>query len=73
MSKQTLSAKEVKEAKSLYKEFWKINPNMKNPSDINNQAKADFLAKKGFESICLMQKARKQKYSFTKLNKSIET
>jgi len=69
MSKQTLTNSEEKKARKLYKEFWEINPNMKNPSDINNQAKADFLAKKGFESISLMQKARKQKYNFTKLSK----
>ncbi len=69
MIKKTLTASEEKKAKKLYKEFWKINPNMKNPSDINKQEKADFLKEKGFESIRLMQKARKQKYSFTKLSK----
>jgi len=69
MSKQTLTTKEEKKAKKLYKEFWKINPGMKNPSDINKQEKADFLEDKGFESISLMQKARKQKYNFTKLSK----
>lgn len=41
-------------------------PDIKNPSDINSQEKADFLVKKGFENISLMQKARKQAYKFTK-------
>ncbi len=67
MSKKTLSTSEESKAKKLYKEFWKINPNMKNPSDINKPEKADFLTKKGFENIRLMQKARKQGYKFTKL------
>jgi len=39
---------------------------IKNPSDINSQEKADFLVKKGFDNISLMQKARKQAYKFTK-------
>ncbi len=66
MSKQTLSPKEEKKAKSLYAEFWKIYPKIKNPSDINSPEKATFMITKGFESIQLMQKARKQAYSFTK-------
>ena len=69
MSKQTLTTKEVKEAKSLYKEFWSIYPDIKNPSDINKPEKASFMIKKGFESISLMQKARKQSYKFTKQSK----
>ena len=69
MSKKTLTDSEKKEAKKLYQEFWELNPDMKNPSDINKQEKADFLKKKGFENISLMQKARKQKYNFTKLAK----
>lgn len=66
MSKQTLTPSEVKKAKSLYKEFWSMYPDIKNPSDINSQEKADFLLKKGFDNISLMQKARKQAYKFTK-------
>lgn len=66
MSKQTLTTSEVKKAKSLYKEFWSMYPDIKNPSDINSQEKADFLVKKGFDNISLMQKARKQAYKFTK-------
>jgi hypothetical protein len=68
MSKQTLTNKEVEEAKKLYEEFWSIYPNIKNPSDINSPEKANFLIKKGFESIKLMQRARKQAYNFTKKN-----
>lgn len=66
MSRQTLTAKEEKKARSLYQEFWEIYPDIKNPSDINSLEKADFMIKKGFENISLMQKARKQAYKFTK-------
>jgi len=66
MSKQTLTPSEIKKAKSLYKEFWSMYHDIKNPSDINSQEKADFLVKKGFDNISLMQKARKQAYKFTK-------
>lgn len=68
--KQTLSPEEVAEATELYKEFWRRHPDLKNPSDINCQEKADFLIEQGFPRINLMQRARKQAYDFTKLNEA---
>lgn len=63
---QTLTSEEEAEARKLYEEFWKLYPNQQNPSDINTAEKANFLMLKGFESISLMQRARKQAYDFTK-------
>ena len=37
-------------------------PDIRNSSDINSQEKADFLVKKGFENISLMQKTSLQIY-----------
>lgn len=66
MVNQTLSSAEEDAARLLYEEFWSLHPDQKNPSDINTQEKAAFLMMKGFESIRLMQRARKQKYDFTR-------
>ena len=66
MTNQTLTHEEESEARELYREFWELHPNIKNPSDINRVEKADFMMRKGFEKIQLMQKARKQAYGFTK-------
>ncbi len=63
---QSLSRREVAEARALYEEFWRMYPDQKNPSDINTREKATFLILKGFERISLMQRARKQKYDFTR-------
>jgi hypothetical protein len=63
---QSLSQEEEQRARALYDEFWSLNPDQKNPSDINTVEKATFLMLKGFESISLMQKARKQAYDFTR-------
>lgn len=63
---QTLTVKEETEAQVLYKEFWKMYPKQLNPTDINTPEKANFLIMKGFERIRLMQRARKEAYSFTK-------
>ena len=65
-TKRSLNTEEQVAAKALYDEFWRMHPNQKNPSDINTEEKAYFLMLKGFEKIRLMQKARKQAYSFTK-------
>ena len=65
-SKHTLSPEEEAQARALYEEFWEMHPNIKNPTDINRVEKANFLILKGFENVRLMQRARKQKYGFTK-------
>jgi hypothetical protein len=65
---QTLTIDEQNEARSLYEEFWKLHPNVKNPSNINTVEKAYFLILKGFEKIRLMQQAYEQGYDFTKPN-----
>ena len=64
--KQKLTAKEIAEAESLYNEFWNLYPTQPNPSDINTPEKAKFLIMKGFETIALMQRARKQAHRFTR-------
>lgn len=66
MTKQTLSADEVRDARQLYEDFWKQYPHQKNPSDINTPEKANYLILKGFERVSLMQRARKQAYPFTR-------
>lgn len=63
---QNLTPTEEAEAKALYEEFWSIYPTQLNPTDINTPEKANFLMQKGFESIRLMQTARKQAYEFTR-------
>lgn len=63
---QTLTTTEENEARKLYEEFWRMYPTQKNPTDINTPQKANFLILKGFEKIRLMQRARKQKYDFTR-------
>jgi hypothetical protein len=63
---QSLSLEEESEAEALYEEFWRMFPTQPNPSDINTPEKATFLVLKGFERISLMQRARKQKYRFTR-------
>ena len=61
----SLTDEEEAEARALYEEFWTLHPEQQNPSDINTIEKANFLMQKGFESISLMQRARKQGYDFT--------
>lgn len=63
---QTLSEAQVELARALYEEFWSLYPTQKNPTDINTPQKASFLVMKGFENIRLMQRARKQRYDFTR-------
>lgn len=68
-ARQNLSPEQELRAKELYEEFWATyGTHIKNPSDINTIEKAHFLIEKGFEDIALMQKARKQKYPFTRYN-----
>jgi hypothetical protein len=57
---------EDKMAEKLFNEFWKKYPHIKNPTDINMTEKAEFLVLKGFESIRLMQRARKQKKPYSR-------
>jgi hypothetical protein len=63
---KTLTPDEEAEARDLYEEFWKMYPKQSNPSDINTLEKANFLILKGFERVALMQRARKDGYSFTR-------
>jgi hypothetical protein len=63
---QTLTPDQVAEAQALYEEFWATYPRQRNPTDINTPEKASFLILKGFERIRLMQRARKQRYEFTR-------
>ena len=63
---QSLSPAEVEQARALYEEFFARHPLLKNPTDINKAEKAQFLIMHGWLAIRLMQRARKQKYEFTK-------
>ena len=67
MNNQTLSMEDEKKAKKLYEIFWNKNPNIPNPTDINSKEKHNFCKTITFEELSLMQRARKQAYSFTKL------
>lgn len=60
-----LNVDELTRAAELYDEFFRTHY-QKNPSDINTPEKANFLVQKGFESIRLMQAARKEQHEFTK-------
>jgi hypothetical protein len=69
MSNQTLSEAEENEAKELYKNFWKENPNIPNPTDMNSEIKHNFCKKLTYRELSLMQRARKAgstTYPFTK-------
>jgi len=67
MSRQNLTNEDEKKAKKLYEEFHKKYPDIKNPTDINSEEKYNFFMNKSYEELSLMQRARKQAYSFTKL------
>jgi len=68
MSNQTLSTEDEKKAKELYEKFWNINPDILNPTDINSEEKHNFCKTLSYEELSLMQRARKQAYSFTNLS-----
>lgn len=61
-----LTDRQIQIAQRLYEEFWSEHPDIKNPSDINCQEKANFLMKHGYKMIALMQKARKASLPFTR-------
>lgn len=53
-----LNDKELEIAKGLYREFYATYPE-DNPSDINTLNKYNFMKQKGYDSLSLMQTARK--------------
>jgi hypothetical protein len=65
--KQTLSVEDENKAKILYKRFQREHPGILNPTDLNSQEKLDFRNTITLEDYKLMQTARKQAYSFTRL------
>ena len=54
-----LEQQEQRKAKRLFEAFFQENPGAKNPTDINTKAKFDYAVRIGWESLHLMQKARK--------------
>ena len=50
----------------LFDEWFIENPDIKNPSEINSEEKALFLLRKGWNSIKVMQTARKKGFEWTK-------
>lgn len=54
-----LSNEETKEAKALFKEWFRKHPDIKNPTDVNREEKYDWCMKLGWREFSLMQKARK--------------
>ena len=61
-----LTTRDLLKARSLYRRFFNLYPDQKNPTDINTVEKAVFLVIVGFENIQLMQAARKEGHPFTK-------
>jgi len=57
--KLPLTIDEQCEAKRLYGEWFNLFPGVKNPSDINSEVKFNYFGRIGWESLRLMQKARK--------------
>jgi hypothetical protein len=68
MSNQILSEEDKEKAKELYSRFWKQYPDIQNPTDINTEEKHNFCKTITYEELSLMQRARKQAYTFTKLS-----
>lgn len=56
----------VEQVQKDYEEFWRKNPEQKNPSDINTVEKFNFAMKIGWRRLRAMQQARKQGKEFTK-------
>jgi hypothetical protein len=67
MSNQTLSTEDQNQAKELYERFKRENPDVLNPTDMNTEEKYNFCRTITYEEYGLMQRARKQAYSFTRL------
>ena len=47
-------------AKHLYDVWFTLHPDMRNPTDINNETKYLHFMNEGWETLSLMQEARKQ-------------
>ena len=58
-SKHPLSSDDQDKAKALFSDWFSKYPNIKNPTDINSRQKYDYFMKAGWETLQLMQKARK--------------
>ncbi len=54
-----MSQADQDKAKALYGEWFSQYPDIKNPSDINCQTKYDYFMTAGWETLQLMQQARK--------------
>ena len=46
--------------KHQYEVWFTLYPDMRNPTDINNETKYDYFLNEGWEILSLMQEARKQ-------------
>jgi hypothetical protein len=68
MSNGTLSKEDEEKAEELYSRFWKQYPDIPNPTDINTKEKHNFCKTITYEELSLMQRARKQAYTFTNLS-----
>lgn len=44
----------------LFKEWFRLHPDQKNPTDLNTQEKWDWMMNKGFPAFRVMQQARKR-------------
>lgn len=64
---QILSVEDENKANILYKRFQREHPGMLNPTDINTEEKFNFFKTITWKEYSLMQTARKQAYSFTRL------
>ena len=47
-------------ARHLYEVWFTLHPDMRNPTDVNNKTKYDYFTREGWETLSLMQEARKQ-------------
>ena len=56
---------ESDKAKELYGEWFRRNPNLANPSDVNHKEKYDYMCEIGWENLRVMQNARKRGLAFT--------
>ena len=54
-----LGAYEERHARNLYGKWFRENPKVKNPSDVNSSDKFNFAMDIGWPRLALMQKARK--------------
>ena len=53
------SAYDRQKALELFREWFKLHPNIKNPTDINRVEKWEFFQQRGWDALYQMQRARK--------------